>query len=108
MMDSRLAAQRAMRNLGDQGQQKTSTYIVPCFLFVEVSVCLDMQCIDQQGVTHSFIESTQLWISAWSDLNSKSVFFFFGGGYDLKATFVIFGSIVHGFTLRLSCADSVD
>ncbi|GLD66323.1 phospholipid phosphatase-related protein type 5-like isoform X1, partial [Lates japonicus] len=37
MIDSRLPAQRrAVRNLpADRGQQKTSTYIVPCFLFVE-------------------------------------------------------------------------
>lgn len=40
MMDSRLSAQeRTMRNLpADRGFQKTSTYIVPCFLLVEVSV----------------------------------------------------------------------
>lgn len=40
MMNSQLSAQRrAVRSLpGDIGQQKTSTYIVPCFLFVEVSV----------------------------------------------------------------------
>ncbi|XP_035494282.1 phospholipid phosphatase-related protein type 5-like isoform X1 [Scophthalmus maximus] len=40
MIDSQLSAQRrAMRNLPeDQGLQKTSTYIVPCFLFVELVI----------------------------------------------------------------------
>ncbi|CAB1436806.1 unnamed protein product [Pleuronectes platessa] len=42
MIDSQLSAQRRamMRNIPDedQGLQKTSTYIVPCFLLVEVSV----------------------------------------------------------------------
>ncbi|XP_035762213.1 phospholipid phosphatase-related protein type 2-like [Neolamprologus brichardi] len=40
MMDSRLSAQeRTMRNLpADRGFQKTSTYIVPCFLFVELVI----------------------------------------------------------------------
>ncbi|XP_078021141.1 phospholipid phosphatase-related protein type 2-like isoform X4 [Epinephelus lanceolatus] len=40
MMNSQLSAQRrTVRNLpGDIGQQKTSTYIVPCFLFVEILI----------------------------------------------------------------------
>ncbi|XP_045902475.1 phospholipid phosphatase-related protein type 2 isoform X4 [Micropterus dolomieu] len=39
MIDSQLLAQRRMRNLPDErGQQKTSTYIVPCFLFVEILI----------------------------------------------------------------------
>ncbi|KAL7404508.1 hypothetical protein ABVT39_015741 [Epinephelus coioides] len=40
MMNSQLSAQRrAVRSLpGDIGQQKTSTYIVPCFLFVEILI----------------------------------------------------------------------
>nr|XP_033478781.1 phospholipid phosphatase-related protein type 5-like isoform X2 [Epinephelus lanceolatus] len=40
MMNSQLSAQRrTVRNLpGDIGQQKTSTYIVPCFLFVELVI----------------------------------------------------------------------
>lgn len=39
MIDSQLSAQRrAMRSFpDDSGVEKTSTYIVPCFLFVEVS-----------------------------------------------------------------------
>ncbi|XP_077427750.1 phospholipid phosphatase-related protein type 5 isoform X1 [Vanacampus margaritifer] len=39
MIDTRLAAQRReMKLLGDSNYQKTSTYIVPCFLFVELVI----------------------------------------------------------------------
>nr|XP_057947578.1 phospholipid phosphatase-related protein type 5-like isoform X1 [Doryrhamphus excisus] len=39
MIDTRLVAQRReMKLLEDRGQQKTSTYIVPCFLLVELVI----------------------------------------------------------------------
>lgn len=88
MIDSRLAAQRrAMRTLPlDRGLQKTSTYIVPCFLFVEVSGLKSLWLL---VVLVSLGSHVEIW--SWSDLK-WCVPCFWDRSLQLKANVVLFVS----------------
>lgn len=74
----RPAQRRVMSSLPEEkGLQKTSTYIVPCFLFVEVSVSSHLHWSDV-NVTSQIKKGVRSSLLAFIHLQLKGVFVIFG------------------------------